>query len=184
MELDWSISVRSYPGAPRGGDLGLVIPAPDGALAALIDASGHGLSAFKVAQQARNVLLGSTDWAPDALLCELDAALSGSIGAAISVARIYPDSVTFAGVGNVQASVDLSPLLVREGVVGLRMRTPRTVTVALTADAWLLMHTDGVKHPNAIPAGSAETSARTLVETRGSDHDDAGVLLARWRSSP
>ena len=184
MELDWSVSVRSYPGAPRGGDLGLVVPADDGALAVLIDASGHGLSAFKVAQTARDVVLDSYNWAPEKLLYQLDSALKGGIGAAISIARIYADKLIFAGIGNVQASIDLSPLIVREGVVGHRMREPKPVTATLPPDAWLLMHTDGVAHPASIPSGSAETAARTLVETHGSDHDDAGVLLARWRAIP
>ena len=173
--------IRSYPGAPRGGDAGVVVPGEDGALAALIDASGHGLTAYAVAQTARSILLQTSSREPDAVLQELDAALAGSIGAAISVAHIRLHELAFAGVGNVAASAGLRPLLVRPGIVGRRMRKPTVVRVAFEPNTWLLMYTDGVSRPGTIPAGDAKTAARVLVETQGSHHDDAGVLLARWR---
>ena len=184
MELDCAVHVRSYPGMPRGGDAGVVRELDDGALVALIDATGHGLTAYAVAQTARRLLHATTTLEPAALLTELDAALRGGIGAAISVARIRPDEVEFAGVGNVEAFVHLKPLLVRTGVVGQRMRTPKVERVPLLQDQWLLMHTDGVSRPRAVPNGSAETAARALVEANGGHHDDAAVLLARWREVP
>jgi hypothetical protein len=181
MDLEWAVHVRSYPGAPRGGDVGLVLPGQDGTLAALIDASGHGLTAYAVAQVARKTLLAIPDREPDAVLNKLDAALAGSIGAAVSVAYIRPNELSFAGIGNVSASVGLRPLVARAGVVGRRMRAPDVVRVAFQPNTWLLMHTDGLSPPRAIPAGGAESAARALVETNGSRHDDAGVLLLRWK---
>jgi hypothetical protein len=181
MELEWAVHIRSYPGAPRGGDVGVVLPNEDGALVALIDATGHGLTAYAVAQTARKTLLRASTREPDVILQELDTALAGSIGAAISVASIRLRELAFAGVGNVSASVGLRPLLVRAGVVGRRMRKPNVVRVTFEPNNWLLMHTDGVSQPRTIPTGSAETAARTLVEEHGSQHDDAGVVLVRWR---
>jgi serine phosphatase RsbU (regulator of sigma subunit) len=183
MDLDWKINIRPLTGLPRGGDMGVVIRLEDGALAALIDASGHGLAAYSVAQTARNTILNSSTHKPDVLLIELDNALRGSIGAAISVARIHLDTIEFAGVGNVNASIGLKPLLVRTGVVGLRMRTPTLVSTSLPPDSWFLMHTDGVSRPKSIPNGNAETAAKTLMESNASGHDDAGILLARWRET-
>lgn len=161
--------------------MGVVTPLEDGALAALIDASGHGLAAYSVAQTARNTILNSTSCEPNVLLHELHSALNGSIGAAISVARIHPDTVEFAGVGNVSASISLKPLLVCTGVVGLRMRTPKLVSASLPPNIWFLMHTDGVSRPRTVPNGNAETVSKALMETCASDHDDAGILLVRWR---
>jgi hypothetical protein len=183
MELEWAVHIRSYPGAPRGGDVGVVLPHEDGALAALIDASGHGLQAYAVAQAARKTLLAIPDREPDTVLRKLDAALAGSIGAAISVAHIRANELSFAGVGNVSASVDLRPLVTRAGVVGRRMRVPDVQRAAFRPNTWLLMHTDGVSRPQAIPAGGADSAARALVEAHGSPHDDAGVLLLRWREA-
>jgi len=180
MNLEWKVHVRSFPTAPRGGDTGLVIPLETGAVAALVDATGHGLAAYSVAQKARKTLLQSSLREPDIILYELHEALTGTIGAAISVARIREGSLEFSGVGNVNASVNLHPMLVRTGIVGQRMRTPEVVTVPFPENTWLVMYTDGISTPRSIPPGSAETAARKMVEAQGSDHDDAGVLLARW----
>ncbi|CTQ53337.1 Stage II sporulation protein E (SpoIIE) [Roseibium album] len=181
MELDWNVEIRSYQGAPRGGDMGLVIPLEDGALAALVDATGHGLPAYAVAQTVRKTLFDRTNFQPDVLLNDLDVVLEGSIGAAISLARIYSDRIDFAGVGNVNAIIGGNQLLVRTGIVGQRMRTPHLTTAAFPEDTWFVMYTDGVARPRSIPAGNAATASRQLIENAGSDHDDAGVLMARWK---
>ena len=183
MELEWALHVRSYPGAPRGGDLGLVLPFKGGALAALVDASGHGLTAYAAAQAARRALLEAGAREPDVLLRALDAALAGTVGAAASVACVEGRTLAFAGVGNVAATVGLRPLVVRGGVLGQRPRIPAVVRVPFEPGTWLMMHTDGVSPPPAVPAGSAESAARALVEAHGSTHDDAAVLLLRWRES-
>ncbi len=181
--LDWAVHVRSYPGAPRGGDAGVVIPCEDGALAVLIDGAGHGLSAYRIAQTARAAVYEHPDMEPAALLELLDETLKGTSGAAISVGRLRKDALSFCGVGNVRASIGLRPLQIREGIVGLRMREPKVVGAELKPDVWFLMHTDGVSPPTAIPAGPAAHVARALVESFGSLNDDAGVLALRWRAS-
>jgi hypothetical protein len=182
MELDWKVSIRSLSGYPRGGDIGVVIPLSDGALAALIDATGHGLTAYAVAQSALRTILNSKNRHPDVLLEELDNDLRGGIGAAVSIARIYENHIQFAGVGNVMGSIDLKPIMIRPGVVGLRMRTPQVVDVQFSRNSWLVMHTDGVARPKNIPNGSAETVAEALLDTYAGDHDDAGILVARWKA--
>ena len=181
LALEHAVSVRSYPGSPMGGDLGLVVPLDGGALAALIDASGHGLASHAVALAARKVIAASADESLEAIFARLDAALSGTVGAAISIARVTGAGVTFAGVGNVAAYVDLKPLATRLGVVGQHPRPPPLAKSALPPDAWLLMHTDGVRTPDAVPRGAAATAAAALVRSHGHLHDDAAVLLLRWR---
>lgn len=167
---------------PRGGDMGVFIPLEDGALTALIDASGHGLAAYQVAQTARNTILNSSSYEPLVLMTELDYALRGGIGAAVAIARVYYDRIEYSGVGNVRTSVDLKPLISDPGVVGLRMRKPKKVTIGFAQNSWLLMHTDGIKRPSSILNGTAESATKLLIETCASDLDDAGVLLTRWRS--
>lgn len=181
LDLDWAVHVRSYPGAPRGGDAGIVIPVGDGALAALIDGAGHGLSAYHIAERARAFVYDNPDGEPDALLERLDQTLRGTSGAAISIARLRHRELSFCGIGNVQASVALRPLEVRVGVVGLRMRRPKVIRTELKPDVWFLMHTDGLSSPTHIPVGSAAHVARSLVEKLGSHNDDASVLALRWR---
>jgi hypothetical protein len=184
VELEHAVHVRSYPGSPRGGDLGLVIPSEDGALAALIDATGHGLASYAVAMTARGVIVAQADQELGAIFAKLDVALKGTLGAAVSIARIARDGVTFAGVGNVAAYIDLHPLVGRVGIVGGHGRPPPLARAALAPDAWLLMHTDGVRRPDAIPRGDAAEVAAALVRTHGVTHDDAAVLALRWRRAP
>ena len=116
--LDWAVHVRSYPGAPRGGDVGVVIPRPDGALAVLIDGAGHGLTAYKIAQTARDTVYENPEKEPAALLELLDRTLKGTDGAAISIARLRKDVLSFCGVGNVRGSIGLRPLQVRMQLQG------------------------------------------------------------------
>ena len=177
--LEWKVLIHAFPGMPRGGDAGVVIPREDGALAVLIDASGHGLAAYAVAQKARAAVLNSLSERPDTLIGELHEALKGTIGAAVSAVRIRNGSVDHAGVGNVQTSINLAPMLGQPGVVGHRMRTPRLTTAPLAPGQWLLMHTDGVSRPRSLPNGNAESVARKLMEQHGSDNDDAAILLLR-----
>lgn len=181
MELDWSVHVQPFPGAPRGGDTGIVIPLDGGALAVLVDASGHGLSAYFIAQKIRAYILGNSLYEPDLLLQELDRELKGTDGAAISIARIKGTQISFAGIGNVQVKVADRPLFVRNGIVGVRMHQPKLVQTQLERDQWLLMHTDGVNSPDILIGSSANIIARSIIKEFASKADDAAVLLLRWR---
>ena len=180
-KLDWWVETRSYPGAPRGGDFGLVRKVEDGWLAALVDATGHGLAAYAIARKARHYLRETADADPTRILRDLDQVLSGTEGAGVSIAWLRDTELIFAGVGNVLAFVAGHPLIVRTGVVGRQMRTPFPQRVDLLQSDWLMMHTDGMSHPREIPHGSARTVARTLIERYAQSHDDASVLLACWR---
>lgn len=182
-DLDWAVHVRPYPGAPRGGDWGAVIPADDGALAVLVDAAGHGLTAYVVAQKVRASIYEHKGARLDALLLAIDQSLKNTDGAAISLAFLSDSHLCFVGVGNIQASVGGRPLVSRAGIVGLRMRQPRLIETRLEPGAWFLMHSDGVSSPTSIPAGSAQSVAASLVEKFGSFHDDASVLLLRRRET-
>jgi len=181
LELESAVHVRSFPGAPRGGDMGLVRPLPGGALVALIDATGHGLPAYAAAQMARKMLLNTDEEDPSVLLQQLHTLLAGTVGAAISIARVYDELIRFAGVGNVAAQVGRKALVASPGVIGQRMRTARTHESRFEPGVWFLMHTDGVAPPPSVPPGSADTAARALVDTHGSRLDDAAVALVRWR---
>lgn len=179
--LDAAVFVRPYPGFPRGGDLGVIRRLDDGALVALVDAVGHGLTAYGAAQIARRTLMATRSEAPETILAELHDALKGSVGAVAAVARIIRGRFTFAGLGNVSGWCAGQRLLSRDGVLGQRFRTPRASEHALPPGQWLLLVTDGVSYSGTpLPAGRAKTVARTLVESAGKSHDDAAALAARW----
>lgn len=182
--LDAAVYVRPYPGFPRGGDLGVIRPFDEGALVALIDALGHGFSAYSAARIAERTLLDTRSEAPDRILAELHEALVPSVGAVAAVARIFRGRFTYAGVGNVACWCGGQRLLMRDGVLGQHHRALRVSEHALPLGQWLVMHTDGVSYSGqAMPSDGAATAARALVESAGKAHDDAGVLVARWLES-
>jgi len=181
VELDAAVHVRPYAGSPRGGDLGVIRALDDGALVALVDAVGHGLTAYAAAQIARLTLLATQRDQPDEVLAELHEALKGSVGAAAAVARLRRGHFSFAGIGNVAGWCAGQRLLVRDGVLGQRFRAPRVSEYEIVTGQWLILNTDGVSYAGAAqPAGEAATVARALVERAGKAHDDAAVLAARW----
>ena len=180
MEIDWSIFSHSYPGSPRGGDVGLVLPQEDGALIAMVDAAGHGLAAYGVAQRARHLIMENAEAMPDQILLLLNEVCKQTVGAAASIIRIKNTKLIFSGVGNIYTRFGERILLPKTGLIGERMRTPDLLTVPFKKHMWLIMHTDGVSTlPAKIPAGSAETIARKIVEEYGSSHDDATALAFR-----
>lgn len=185
IRLDAAVHVRSYPGAPRGGDFGVIRPLDDGALLALVDATGHGLTAYAAARVARETLLQTPSDRPEAVLGELHEALRGTVGAAASVVRLFPDRFTFAGIGNVAVWAGARRLAARDGTLGQRIRPARQVEQDLPSGEWLIFATDGVAYAaEDVLSGDAEALAQRLVERHGKLHDDAGVLAARWVEVP
>jgi hypothetical protein len=85
--------VRTADGFAVGGDA-VVVRAGEGnrLVLAVIDVLGHGPEAHEQAVIAEAVLMDSTSFDPVELLAALGTALSGSIGAAASVAAIQADS--------------------------------------------------------------------------------------------
>ena len=181
LELDHAVHVRSYPGSPRGGDSGMVIAHDDGALAVLIDATGHGLSAYAVAQKARTIIQAHALCDPDELLLHLNEGLRGTDGCAAAVAQIHDEVLRFAGIGNIGVRLNQRHLHSKTGIVGQRMRTPEVAQYPFPVGAFLVMHSDGVSTPSAIPAGDARSIVHKLVEGRGSMQDDASALAIGWQ---
>ena len=183
--LDTAICVRSYPGSPRGGDVGCIIPDNNnGVLAALIDASGHGLSAYSVAQKCRSVIVDHPYLEPDDLLLLLDEACKNSIGAAASIVRIRDGHAIFAGIGNVLVQINGKHIVPKLGILGKRMRTPSLINIPFGKGSRLVMHSDGIARlPEQLPNGSAQTVASALVEKWGSIHDDASALIVDFPES-
>lgn len=183
IELDYGIHTRSFPGSPLGGDLGLVIPQADGALMAMVDATGHGLSAYAITRIARSVILDNADQAPDELLRLLNARLTGTDGASASIIRLQNGKIHFSGIGNIRTLIGQHRLTPKAGMLGQRMRTPDISTLVFPAGQWLLMHTDGVSTVNTLPFPVAHATglAHKIVDLHGSPMDDACALVLRWQ---
>jgi len=157
---------------------------------AVIDGLGHGKDAAAASARAVEVLAAHPELDPAEALRRCHAALAGTRGAAMSVARIDAarHELVYAGIGNVEAHIwqrgKHERLIVYRGIIGSAMRTVRPFTVQL-ADTWtFLMHSDGIstradlQAPGIPPAADPTTLAEAVLQAFGRQHDDAMAVVA------
>lgn len=180
-------------GEQRCGDVAVVLPCARGVLLAAIDGLGHGDAAATAAELAASVLGAHPDEPLAQLLERCHAALEGTRGAAVTVARIDVEAatLTWLAVGNVAGLVmpgdgdgRRAAALQLAGVVGDRL-PPQLVPVALPLAAGdaLLLSSDGVDGAVADGLrvrGELGPLAEGLLRRHRRGDDDALVLLARF----
>lgn len=121
---------------------------PDRALLVVADGLGHGPEAAKAAQAAVQVLAAPAT--PTALMENAHHALHSTRGAAVAIAELHwsQQLVRFAGIGNISAAVlegaNRRHLVSHNGIVGHEMRKVQEFTTPWTANALLLLHSDGL----------------------------------------
>jgi hypothetical protein len=180
-------------GEARCGDVAVALPCRDGVLLAAIDGLGHGDAAATAAELAAAVLAAHPDESLAQLLERCHAALDGTRGAAVTIARIdvTAATLTWLAVGNVTGLVVPADGAARRaaalqlaGVVGAQL-PPQLVPVALPlqpGDA-LLLSSDGVAGAVADGLrvrGELGPLADGLLHRHRRGDDDALVLLARF----
>ena len=166
----------------RGGDLSVLVA----------DGLGHGPFAAEAAMKARAVFDEDTFSDPRAILERAHAALTGSRGAAIAIARVSNGSnVLYAGVGNISGSLMSAErsagMISQNGTVGVRLRKVQQMEYSWPPRSILIMHSDGLSHrwslgayPGLLmrhPAVIAGVLSRDF--SRG--HDDATVIVVGAR---
>ena len=188
------IAERPHPGETVNGDAYAVHWTGSGADAicriAVIDGLGHGPEAAQASAGAIAVLDAEPDLDPVQALHRCHAALMGTRGAAMSIARldVARKEVVYAGVGNVEAHLwqdgRRERLIAYRGIVGSVIRTIRPFTLRL-GDGWLLlMHSDGISARADVealdlpqPWTPAEV-AQAVLDRYARTHDDALALVA------
>ena len=144
----------------------------DSVVLMVVDGLGHGILAAEAAREGEQILAKAQSDSPLQILQDIHDALRKTRGAAVAVARINEGKglVSFAGVGNISASI-VSPGLSRSlashnGTVGHHMPRVQEFTYPWNADNILVMHSDGLtsrwdldrypgiwsKHPSVIAA--------------------------------
>lgn len=184
---------RPFSGEPMSGDHAVFSRDGEVLLCAVIDGIGHGPLASDAAERAADTVLSHPTASPAAILSACDAALSGTRGAVMVVARIDEalGTVEHAAVGNVTARIDgyrrTHNLPSSASTLGQRGRKPRvaTETAPIAPDQALVVFTDGL----ASRAGLLDDAdllrehpivvAQHLLATFGRGTDDALVLVAR-----
>jgi negative regulator of sigma-B (phosphoserine phosphatase) len=195
--IESGIYVRPCDGETLSGDVVLVQPQGDGVFAVVIDVLGHGPDAHRLGVQLIAALSG---WLPEAApptpegaLAVLHESARGTRGAAAAVAWLDTRTLEgwVAGVGNVRCRLfgaETRTFEFGEGVLGQRVRTPRSTSFALRPTDVVILFSDGVAgrfrnddYPS-LGLDPAPAIAFNVVSRFGKGIDDAScaVMRCRW----
>lgn len=170
-------------GEQENGDDVVVIQRGDAILVVVVDALGHGPAAAKVAHAA-------TEWvrATSAATTVLDVtnglhrALQASRGAAALVFSVSPTQIEACGVGNVdlRSASGKLPFVLTPGVLGVRLRQPRSCSTAGPLRDRFVLFSDGISGRFDLKAHAgfapSELAAHIFAKHRH-EHDDSTVFV-------
>jgi anti-sigma regulatory factor (Ser/Thr protein kinase) len=178
------------------GDHALIVAEGGHLLLAMIDATGHGLAAQRIARDVGERLSAAFARASDrsdvaGLLRSVHDAAAGTLGAAAGVAVIALDEreLRYLAIGNVRCAIVGAQAFTgvsRDGVLGRRWPTPFVQRTPLHAGDLFLLWTDGLPEglPRALapldPTWSAADVSRHAVASHARAHDDAACAALRW----
>jgi phosphoserine phosphatase RsbX len=197
--IEWAAKARPRPGENVCGDRPIAVDV-DGtaALIGVLDGLGHGADAAEAANRGVDVLRAARAEPLDVLVQRCHRALSGTRGAAMTLARIdfRTDTLSWVGIGNVAADLVAkhpagvevrSSARLAGGIVGYRI--PEALTpqqVPIRPGDLLVIASDGIveDHLDDIDfAAPALVIAEQILRRHGKDNDDALVLAARHRGA-
>ena len=191
--LDWAVASRTRAGETISGDRSIVVTQPDGVLVAVADGLGHGAEAARAAELAMQTVEKFAAAPLVDILRRCHDVLVRSRGVALSLARwdLRDRVVTWVGVGNVEALLQYADggsrpasrrLVLRSGVVGVRLPALLASPVAVPGQALLVLATDGITdrfEQELRVFGRPQTLADQILARHARETDDATVLIAR-----
>jgi anti-sigma regulatory factor (Ser/Thr protein kinase) len=122
----------------------------DTALLMVVDGLGHGVFAADAAREAERILSAGSQESVSDIVKDMHAGLRKTRGAALAIAKIHfaKRLLTFAGVGNISASIvsvgARRSIPSHNGTVGHQMARVQEFTYPWNADSILVMHSDGL----------------------------------------
>jgi phosphoserine phosphatase RsbX len=197
--IEWAAKARPRPGENICGDRLIAVDVDGtGALIGVLDGLGHGAEAAEAAKRGVDVLRSRRTEPLDVLIHRCHSALSGTRGAAMTLARIdyRSDTLSWIGIGNVAADLVAkhpggvevrSSARLAGGIVGYRI--PETLTpqeVPIRPGDLMVMASDGIveDHLDDIDfSASSLTIADQILHRHIKGNDDALVLAARHRGA-
>ena len=157
----------------------------------LCDGLGHGPLAARASELATAAFHRSASADPQELVVMLHAALAGTRGGALGVARVdlRERRVSYCGVGNISgflvADDHRSTLLSMPGIVGHHLPRLRTFDAEFPERASLVLHSDGLTErwrPSTLPGlfeHSSTIIAGHLLREAGVRKDDASIVVLK-----
>lgn len=187
---------KPYPGEGISGDDAVFFQSEAGLLAGVCDGLGHGPEAREASNRAMEALTRKRDLNPEEILIQVNAAVAGTRGGAISLVRYRVDTHEIECVAAGDVHVQLYTLnathfftpaaLVLRGN-DLPKRKLRVERAPVNPGTVMVMFTDGLSSKTNLK-GQVQllrkpvvTIAQHLIETEARITDDALVLVARFR---
>ena len=180
---------RPHPHETENGDRWLTIPHRHGHRVIVIDGAGHGPEAARVAELVVETIRSCDERDIAELLRLCHERLRGTRGAVMSVADLIDDTLTFAGVGNVDGVLvdahGTRRFLPDRGMLGAALPGARPVSIQLT-DPWaFVLHSDGVSDKFGASvaiyriADDPDRFLRETVEAWARSSDDATLVVVQ-----
>ena len=168
----------------------------DEAIAAMVvDGLGHGPQAHDAARAGTDAWLDDARAEPIASIAAMDAAMHGTRGGAVAVARYdrASDMLRYAGIGNIAGSLNTPEgsrgLASHPGIVGVQARRSRPFDFLSAHGRLLILHSDGLQsrwnlldYPGLVTRHPAVVTA-LLHRDFSRGRDDAIVLAIRLETS-
>jgi anti-sigma regulatory factor (Ser/Thr protein kinase) len=155
----------------------------------LCDGLGHGPLAASAAAEAVAAVLEDTGHEPAALVERAHRRMNHGRGGALGVVQVSGQTVRFAGLGNITATLladgTRKNMLSVPGIAGHQARTIRQYEYEIAPGTSIVLHSDGISprwEAAALPGLTARdplvVAAAVLAEA-GTRRDDAGVLVLK-----
>ncbi|NEX59455.1 ATP-binding protein [Noviherbaspirillum galbum] len=179
------------PGESACGDAWALAIGPTEAHILVADGLGHGPLAAAASETACDVLAANPGVPPAAAIQDMHLALRATRGAAIGIARIdtIAEEVTFAGVGNIMASIydgaARRQMVSHNGIVGSNMHKVQEFTHPWNAGSLMLLCSDGIgtrwdlNQYAGLALCQPSVIAGVLYRDFARGRDDATVLVVR-----
>ncbi|MFG1946578.1 ATP-binding protein [Nonomuraea sp. NPDC048826] len=153
------------------------------------DGLGHGPAAALASREAVELFMIAPDDEPLAILGRLHRGLNRTRGGAVAIARITPDKVTYAGLGNIAGWIAYADrrqgMVSVPGITGHQGRRFQQYDYELDEHATIVLHSDGLTDrwsPALLPglfSRSPAVIAAGVLREAGSRRDDACVVIVR-----
>jgi Stage II sporulation protein E (SpoIIE) len=180
-----------YPGERVCGDGWYCEHIAGRTVAVLVDGLGHGLGAAEAAEEAVATVRQRISKSPAEILNYMHDALRKTRGAVAAVVEVRPGegSVTYAGIGNISASIlskgTSRSLISHNGTLGMTVARVQEFRMEWTSDSVFVMHSDGLQskwdlmsYPGLISRHPALICGALIRDFRR-HRDDAGVVVLK-----
>jgi anti-sigma regulatory factor (Ser/Thr protein kinase) len=193
--LDIGAATRPRLANDANGDAFTIKHWAESALVGVIDGLGHGQSACRAAQSARQYVESHFDSPLGQIFRGVGRACHSTRGVVMALALFDwgTGRLVFASLGNIEVRVFPSSapfrFRIRRGVIGLNAPSVTATEHPWTAQDVMVMHSDGLstrwgwKDFPGIETKPAAVAARDLLRALGNDDDDATVVVIRSAAS-